>query len=524
MEQFRELMSYLKMYRPGVLATGTEYTPPKKIALTRKAQSLEDYTVYVGYVSDMIHLLRFHENRIFFLILDSSGTLPDDYHGNFCISFPEDTNVEYLLAECRKYFDVQSELYEYSHILMETYLSDPTLDAVISKAERMIDNPIMVIDSNYRVICESGNESCGDVVWCENIKNGYCSYEFVTQFNQISKIRNIHPSDDAFMAGCLNSPLRRCICKLRTHNYVIGYLLAIELNSPFNELKMQILSLVSRLVPRMMSESGAGTSDGSALQITDLFSDMLSGKLKSEDVLKNCLQYSHIPLESDYYLVSVNIKDYKLLENSASHSLELALAKIVDYILSTCVETNIIFLVESKKALADITQTFLDHLEFFKKSRLTVGISDHFKSLEDLSAYYNQTNFVHNTVRQLKLEGKIICTYDNLRIMDIIAHKPTLDNYLYLVGQDIENIHQYDEKHDTEYFKTLYYYVRWNRNLKMAAEILCVHKNTVSYRVQRAKELFHLDLNDFHTDFHLYVGYLIYLMKDNHALQHDGED
>ena len=523
MEQLRELISYLKMYRPRILSAGKEYTRLKKISVIRQDQDLANHTIYVGYLSEIIYLLRFHENCTFFLILDSSEDLPDDYHGNYCISFPADTVIENLVDECHRFFEVQNELYVCSHILLETYLSQATLHSVIAKVQHMINNPVMIIDNNYRVLCESGSETCGDVVWCENIKKGYCSYEFVTQFNQISEVRNIHTSNNAFMTGCLNSPLRRCICKLRVDNHVIGYLLAIELNSPFNELKMQFLGLASKLISHMIVSAEPETNGSSAMQITDLFSDMLSGKLKSKDVLLNCLQYSNIKLISSYYLVSVNIKNYRL-DNSTPHSLEQILSKKVDYILSTCMETNIILLIESANSLANITQDFSKHLDFFLANGLTVGISDQFESLENLSIYYNQTNFIHRTVFQLNLKGKTICTYDNLRIMDIIMRKPTLDNYLNLIGHKTAITYQYDEKNGTEYFKTLYYYIRWNRNLKKTAEMLCVHRNTVSYRIQRSKELFNLDLNDFHVTMHIYSGYLIYLLKKSNLLKHEEKE
>ncbi len=522
MEQLQELLSYLRMFQPRILSVGSEHTLLKKVSYIHQGQTLYPHTIYVGYSSEISYLLRFNENITFFLINEADRKLPEEFCQNYCISFPEDTDPDSLMEECRAYFNVQTELYEYSHILMETFISGASLQDIITRTEQMIDNPIMVIDNSYRVICESGSESCGDVVWCENIKNGYCSYEFITQFNRISEVRNISTNSDAFLSGCLNSPLRRSICKLRDGGHILGYLLAIELNSPFTELKMEILELVSKLVSRMIAHTDSVSFGGSSMQ--NLFSDMLSGRLKSKDILQNYLNYSHIKMESSYYLISVNIKDYNLQGHPTNNTLEQELSKIMDYTLTACVGTNIIFLTERRDSLVSVTNELQRHRDFFTDNNLTVAVSDNFTSLEDLSIYYRQTNFTHRTIRRLNLDEKTICTYDNLRIMDIITRNPTLDNYLDLVGSDYVNIRQYDDEHNTEYSKTLYYYIRWNHNLNRVAEILCVHKNTVSYRIQRAKELFDLDLKDFHVTMHIYVGYLIYLLKDNGLLRHEGED
>lgn len=525
MESFKNLISYLKYYKPKVLSVNTIDTNLKKIKYINTAnQVFEKNTIYLGRSSEIRFLLRFASHCVFFIVDDGSTDKPANlFQDNCVVLFPEDTDMESLFDECRKYFSIQQELYEYSYNLMQTYLTRGTLQSIIDETACMLDNPVMVIDKNYRVLCEYGSDNCGDVTWLENIKKGYCSYEFVTQFNKINEVRNIQINDRAFMSGCLNSPLRRCICKLHTAGNVKGYLLAIELNSPFTELKMQFLNIASKLISRMVFSSESIKEENHAIAISDVFTDLLSGNLKSKEVIANCLRYSNIALESEYYLVSVNIQNYSMHSDETDHSLELLLQSKIDYVLTTCFDTNVILLIESQNSVSEVFQSLSVHQEFFEENGLTVAISDKFYSLENLFEYYTQTNFVHSIVAQLHLQ-KTICTYNNLRILDVITKNPTLENYTTLIGNEANSIYSYDEKNNTEYLKTLYTYIRWNRSIKKTSEVLFLHKNTVNYRIQRAKELFHLDLDDYHLQVHLYIGYLIYLLKDNHLLKHEGED
>ncbi len=65
---------------------------------------------------------------------------------------------------------------------------------------------------------------------------------------------------------------------------------------------------------------------------------------------------------------------------------------------------------------------------------------------------------------------------------------------------------RYDEKNKTEYFKTLHAYLRNGRHLEDTAEALFIHKNTVSYRVNKIRELFGVDLDDADTELNLYFS------------------
>lgn len=47
----------------------------------------------------------------------------------------------------------------------------------------------------------------------------------------------------------------------------------------------------------------------------------------------------------------------------------------------------------------------------------------------------------------------------------------------------------YDEKHDSELFKTLKTYIECNQNMTSTAKASYVHLNTIKYRLQNIREL-----------------------------------
>lgn len=74
----------------------------------------------------------------------------------------------------------------------------------------------------------------------------------------------------------------------------------------------------------------------------------------------------------------------------------------------------------------------------------------------------------------------------------------------------LEEIREYDEKNNTVYFPTLKAYCNAFFDRDRAAEDLSVHRNTLTYRLNRMEEIFHLDMEDRTLQKELYCSFLLY--------------
>lgn len=82
----------------------------------------------------------------------------------------------------------------------------------------------------------------------------------------------------------------------------------------------------------------------------------------------------------------------------------------------------------------------------------------------------------------------------------------------------LEEIYAYDNVHNTEYFITLECYFSNNGNLDKIAEILNVHKNTVTYRLKKISELFDINFKSFRETADLY--YIMQFTRQKRRLEH----
>lgn len=55
---------------------------------------------------------------------------------------------------------------------------------------------------------------------------------------------------------------------------------------------------------------------------------------------------------------------------------------------------------------------------------------------------------------------------------------------------------EYDKEHDTEFTYTLQRYLINERNIKITASELHIHRSTMNYRISRLKELLEIDLEN----------------------------
>lgn len=124
-----------------------------------------------------------------------------------------------------------------------------------------------------------------------------------------------------------------------------------------------------------------------------------------------------------------------------------------------------------------------------------VSVSEPFEELKTLK---DQLHAAQTTLRLAAFEDR------NSRIVFVHEYKMVL-GYLYLrntsiplnmVHPAVTEIKKYDEEHGNEYYLTLRAYLLCDRSYAKMANYLHIHKNTVSYRMQKMTELFDLDLKD----------------------------
>lgn len=127
--------------------------------------------------------------------------------------------------------------------------------------------------------------------------------------------------------------------------------------------------------------------------------------------------------------------------------------------------------------------------------KITIGIGRPYKNPFDLTKSHFEAR---NAIRlgQLSCENKSVFLFENLGIYKILCQVNRMEELEYYTKDNVLKLKQYDLENNSEYFKTMEAFIKFNGNINETAKYLCVHYNTVKYRLNVIRKILNLNIED----------------------------
>ncbi|NMA70045.1 MAG: hypothetical protein GX958_11610, partial [Desulfitobacterium sp.] len=131
--------------------------------------------------NDILYICLASQLREDFLLNKSIGLiiLPDsdlkkglDFQCEW-ILWPEETPILELFHQVQTLFLNYKQQLNDTSVLFETLANNSGIDELIKSASRLLGNPILLVDSAYRVISMASIGEINDIVWQDALKYGY---------------------------------------------------------------------------------------------------------------------------------------------------------------------------------------------------------------------------------------------------------------------------------------------------------------------------------------------------------------
>lgn len=463
----------------------------------------EDNTLYIGRINDLFlhgnnNIICTHKNDI--LILSTND-------------LDEVMNQVLNAFEYYQRWNVRT---------LEAISADRRPAEILAIANEVIHEPLYMLDANQFSIALSEGYGYGSVnhLWDQMLDHGTSDFSFLTRLEEEYPEHRTNRGLYYFSAPFITE---------RSYNYNmflegnwIGLCSMIERSQDESDSPVTVAE--TALLPALDSIPQTSQIPPSTRDLFHIFCQNLelwyishSQELRSmmiDSLLRDALVKDGAPDEqfvrqaqlrfrdisgSQYLLVLDSADDHTLLMGHVCRELNLALpeAAAIIYEGRICV---LLQMSAEKKTNASSFRTRLSAL--LKRNGFYAGCSNPFTDLTDMRKHFSEATYVteHMQVKagEVSFFSDFALTYT---LQEIKNNMP-----LNLIHPAAATLLAYDNAHHTAFTETLYVYLKKERSQSKTAAALNLHRNTLTYRLQRIRELLSVDLDDDDLRLHLMLS------------------
>ncbi len=476
-----------------------------------KSQKNQDVFSYEPYLPDSA----LYPGVVYVLDYKNLPDHPPSVTNFFCVGVPAGATIKAdgcnivsfggdlmtLLRNVGTQMTIEHKLQSDKQILLEALNSGMGLQNLIDTAFTMLRSPIIVVDSAFKILAMSSAVIDARPDLEQQRQLGHMMDDNLKSLkqNQIyEKTRQIkypyYSIEPVTKYGWLNVLI-----------YVYGIEAAemgvMENDHEFTHYDYDLTHFLSKLISLELQKDDF-YKNNHALMHSALLADLLGGRLRDTTANSRARQMGWT-LSSRMFVLSIFDRNYGVSDHKAQVICD-QIHRIYKNSRWVILESRIVFLLILSVNEADTTDEWDPLRDYLTANKLTASISDCFSDLFDIRWKYAQCEAAYHLGTQLN-PGAELYHYKNYQVHHIgsIALKDHPASILFHPG--VIAMDKYDRENGTEFTVTLKEYFREVNDPGSAARNLFIHKNTLFYRINKAKELFGLNLNDGYERLRMYM-------------------
>lgn len=498
-----KIINYIDSFCPDTIKISNNNTEIINCVIFTENTLVSDNTIYICFSSDLENMEQQISHGTFFIIEDKKFTDDLSLFSNVVI-FNADTDKIELFNIINTYFFEESTYLKNCSEFTNLLLSGKKINEIIQFASKIFKNPMIILDSSYRVLSHSDFDENIDILWSENINRGYCTYDYIAGLNNIKEMRNSPDDSTPFCVPCWTSPVNRLVSKVYNDNNLYGYLVMLESKISFTNINMNLFEFLSNIIANKLKLLGI---NGYTNLDTALITELLNKQINSREMLECLSKGTSFVKYKNFRVICVDVikfTEYHTTEDSLKNNL----SRNIPNIFTIFYDKHIVIIVNEDDNIFE-NDKYLSELNIFlEKSKLEIGISSSFNDLMKLNDYYNEAK---NSIYFSKYLGNKNnhSFYDDYKFYDLICHTNEKLDLTRFCDKKMLDIYRYDKANETTYLKTLYEFIINNKSPLKTSKTLFMHKNTIIYRINKIKELFNINLDDHSIEFKINYSYTI---------------
>ncbi len=393
--------------------------------------------------------------------------------------------AQLLVSEQQKEEHSPTETYEdtYRNIFPPLYENDDFHD-IVERTAKFLGRSIVIIDLGFHVIDYSRTIKVTDALWQENVKRGYCTYEFIKAINEMLPNDRLPKTSEAFFVTCpLSDEIKLCSLLFYKKHH-IGYMLLLDNKRGIQPFHQQFLPRISKKLSK-------------ALRYHEEYRDIFISA--SSEILTNLLNGSSIE-EGEAHLLSKTLqlpgarKMYLFRGRfNTLHDVSYLRNKLHEFEqpLHVFVYHNYVIVFIRLEDEHDLWKRFSE--SNLKEQIYDVTCSNVFHYIDEIPRQFALSRSTFSIAAKLGRKELFHDwqEYEFYHILSECKERESLRDYIHPA---ISILQDYDNTKDGQLMETLRSYISHGLSSKETAAALFVHRNTLTYRLKKITELTGVDL------------------------------
>ena len=408
-----------------------------------------------------------------------------------------------------KYFKITHD--NFNIVTLKNNGSSYTLRDIIEFLSTMIGNPVALYYSNLDCLI-STNTDDSKLILSDEIQP--YKPDFITKFQYMKQMKE----------NCV-----QYVVKIGTLNEVEGYITITE-NRELTELDyMAIENAIINLQYEFLSVFAQNELKKKYQR--DIIHNILNGLLSPKEMAEAAAVLGM--RENDTYRVvafhTITKKLQRKYTKEQLHEVGVIEGELMQLLPDALIYRNMDQIVmiqqvdsnqtelEYQKKMEEI-EAVIQRIILHRKKAIDfqIGIGKSVKGYQRLKESYHEASRAIKYIDIIRLvtgdKNKSVVHYSNLGFFQIFGEIDDVTELERYIPETLKKLYLYDDEHKGELITTLQMYLRNNQSIKKTADAMFVHYRTISYRLEKIKQISGINFDDANEVLAVSNGLIIYKM------------
>lgn len=379
-----------------------------------------------------------------------------------------------------------------TRLLFDALTKGKTAEQIVSMAQKkLLHNPVLITNSFFKVIAMSSDVDFSDPVWDNAKLHGRMSKEHNELFSIDPASERLFEQGSSFLYDTgLGAKIPRILGKIHKQNKTVGYIVVFQVNSKLTEKDVKI----SHLVCQALSVVLTGDDNISFISKNNMeyfLRELLIGSESDNFHIENEVSHRQWLMKTNFRAIHAGfINENKKNREYIPYILE-TLNAISPQQLVSFEHQQFIFILYNYEINEERVQFEHQIKTIIEKHKLRLGQSRSFSSIGDLRIYYEQAKRAF-TLGNILSPTESFHRFSKYSYFALIS-KMKIEELRGMQCKEYRIINKYDMVHETSFIETLIAFFLNNTNMNTTAKELHIHRNTLTYRLNRIQEILQVE-------------------------------